>query len=125
MDCNIYKQWRIYTQKFLAHASPLPPYGTKFFHFHVHFHQKAPASEVHIPLSGPTPPREILDLQNAFYRFSSTGLCTILLAGFSAVCWFSCFLSCRARNVRWFGGIVVRGCASRSLLGSYVHQESS
>ena len=23
----------------------------------------------------------------------------------------------------WFGGIVVRGCTSRSLLGSYIHQE--
>ena len=62
-------------------------------------------------------------MQNAFYRFSSTRLCTMLFAGFSAVCWFSCFLSCHARNVRWFGGIVVRGCVSRSLLGSYVHQE--
>ena len=29
-------------------------------------------------------------MQNAFCRFSSTGLCMILLAGFSAVCWFSC-----------------------------------
>ena len=29
-------------------------------------------------------------LQNAFYQFSSTGLCPILLAGFSAVYWFSC-----------------------------------
>ena len=36
---------------------------------------------------------------------------------------FSCFLCCRARSVRWFGGIVVRGCALRSLLGSYVHQK--
>ena len=25
------------------------------------------------------------------------------LSGFSAVCWFSCFLSCHAQNVRWFG----------------------
>ena len=24
-----------------------PPYGTQFFHFHLHFHQKAPTSEVH------------------------------------------------------------------------------
>ena len=62
-------------------------------------------------------------LQNAFYPFSSTSLCTMLFTGFSAVCWFSCFLSCHARNVHWFGGIVVRGCTSRSLLGSYVHQE--
>ena len=36
---------------------------------------------------------------------------------------FSGFLFCRACNVRWFGGIVVRGCVSRSLLGSYVHQK--
>ena len=62
-------------------------------------------------------------LQNAFYQFSSTRLFMMLFAGFSAVCWFSCFLSCPARNVHWFGGIVVRGCVSRSLLGSYVHQE--
>ena len=46
------------------------------------------------------------------------------LSGFSAVCWFSCFLSCLAQSVCWFGGIVVRGCVSRSLLGSYIHQES-
>ena len=41
-----------------------------------------------------------------------------------AFCRFSCSLFCHARSVRWFGGIVVRGCASRSLLGSYIHQES-
>ena len=41
-----------------------------------------------------------------------------------ASCRFFYFLFCHARNVHWFGGIVVRGCASRSLLGSYVHQES-
>ena len=29
------------------------PYGTKFFHFHTHFHRKAPMSEVHAP--PPTP----------------------------------------------------------------------
>ena len=62
-------------------------------------------------------------LQNAFYPFSSTRLCTMLFAGFSAVCWFSCFLSCHAQNVCWFGGIVVRGCTLRSLLGCYAHQE--
>ena len=39
----------------------------------------------------------------------------LLLAGF--------LLFYRAQNVRWFGGIVVRGCTSRSLLGSYIHQE--
>ena len=37
---------------------------------------------------------------------------------------FGCFLFYRARCVHWFGGTVVRGCASRPLLGSYVHQES-
>ena len=34
-----------------VHATP---YGTQFFHFRIHFHRKAPASEVH-------PLREILD----------------------------------------------------------------
>ena len=42
-----------------AHAIP---YGTQFFHFHIHFHQKAPASEVHTPSNGCMPPLwEILD----------------------------------------------------------------
>ena len=36
--------------------------------------------------------------------------------------WFSGFLFCLVRSVRWLGGIVVRGC-TRSLLGSYIHQE--
>ena len=36
-----------------AHANP---YGTQFFHFHIHFHQKVPASEVHTPPNGCTPP---------------------------------------------------------------------
>ena len=26
-----------------------PPHGTQFFHFHIHFHQKVPTSEVHAP----------------------------------------------------------------------------
>ena len=39
--------WRIYTQNFPAHA-PFP-YGTKFFHFHTHFHQKASVLQVHAP----------------------------------------------------------------------------
>ena len=26
-----------------------PPYRTQFFRFHIHFHQKAPALEVHAP----------------------------------------------------------------------------
>ena len=30
-------------------------YGTQFFHFHIHFHQKEPASEVY-PSNGCTPP---------------------------------------------------------------------
>ena len=41
----------------------------------------------------------------------------------SANCSLPDFLFCRVRSVRWFGGIVVRGCALRSLLGSYVHQK--
>ena len=39
-------------------------------------------------------------------------------SGFPAV-----LLVLLVRSVRWFGGIVMSGCASRSLLGSYVHQE--
>ena len=34
-----------------AHA----PYGTQFFHFHIHFHRKVPTSEVHAPLMGAHP----------------------------------------------------------------------
>ena len=45
-------------------------------------------------------------------------LCKMLFAGF-LVPYF-----CHARSMRWFGGTVVRGCALRSLLGSYIHQES-
>ena len=41
-----------------AHAIP---YGTQFFHFHIHFHRKASALEVHAPLTGARPPWEILD----------------------------------------------------------------
>ena len=40
-------QWRIYIQKFAAHAPT--PYGTRFFHFYIHFHQKAPVLEIHAP----------------------------------------------------------------------------
>ena len=36
-----------------AHATL---YGTQFFHFCIHFHQKAPASEVHAPLMDACPP---------------------------------------------------------------------
>ena len=49
--------------------------------------------------------------------------------GFSSNCaWFFSLvflfliLSCPKRAL--VGGIVVKGCASRSLLGSYIHQES-
>ena len=38
-----------------AHATP---YGTQFFCFHIHFHQKLPVSGVHAPLTGPCPPTE-------------------------------------------------------------------
>ena len=42
-----------------AHTTP---YGTQFFRFHIHFHRKAPASGVHVPPNGSTPPlQEILD----------------------------------------------------------------
>ena len=33
-----------------------PPKGAQFFRFCIHFHQKAPASEVHGPPNGSTPP---------------------------------------------------------------------
>ena len=43
--------------------STRPPYGTQFFHFCIHFHQKVPMSEVHAPPYRCTPPLwEILDL---------------------------------------------------------------
>ena len=39
-----------------------PPYGTQFFHFHIHFYQKAPSLEVHaLPKQVHAPLREILD----------------------------------------------------------------
>ena len=44
-------------------CTPLP-YGTQFFHYHIHFHQKGPMSAVHaLPhKTGPCSPlREILD----------------------------------------------------------------
>ena len=52
-----------------------------------------------------------LELQNANFQ-----LCKMLF-----VASYNYFR--RVRSVCWFGGIVVRGCTSRSLLGSYVHQE--
>ena len=36
-----------------AHATP---YGTQFFHFRIHFHRKAPTSEVHTPPNECMPP---------------------------------------------------------------------
>ena len=39
--------WWIYIQNFLAQAPT--PHGTQFFRFHIHFHQKVPASEVDAP----------------------------------------------------------------------------
>ena len=38
--------------KFLVHRAHALSYGTQFFHFCTHFHQKAPALEVHLPLMG-------------------------------------------------------------------------
>ena len=47
--------WRIYIQKFPA---PPPPNRTKFFHFYICFHQKAPVSEVGAPSNeGWRPPK--------------------------------------------------------------------
>ena len=42
-------------------ARRTPPYGTKFFHFHIHFQQKVPMSEVHAPRRVHSLLREILD----------------------------------------------------------------
>ena len=39
-----------------GHAWCIPPYGTQFFHFRIHFHRKVPTSEVHAPLMGACPP---------------------------------------------------------------------
>ena len=63
-------------------------------------------------------------LQNAKDRkLAKENFLTALKAVHDAFRQFSrCLFYC-ARNVHWFGGIVVRGCASRSLLGSYVHQK--
>ena len=41
----------------LAGVPGIPPsHGTQFFRFHIHFHQKAPASEVDVPPNSSTPP---------------------------------------------------------------------
>ena len=32
-----------------GHARRMPPYGTQFFQFHIHFWRKAPMSEAHTP----------------------------------------------------------------------------
>ena len=49
--------------------------------------------------------------------------CVVQIYG-TAKCFLPVFLFRHVRSMHWFGGIVVRDCASRSLLGSYVHQES-
>ena len=64
---------------------------------------------------------------NDLTHITDDHFCMMPFAGLimqTAVCRFSYFLFCRARSVHWFGRIVMRGCALRSLLGSYVHQES-
>ena len=60
-----------------------PPYGTQFFRFHIHFHQKAPMLEVHAPPKWVHAPlREILDppliWTNLFRQMASTVLKLIL-----------------------------------------------
>ena len=47
---RIHFQWKVPTSE--VHA----PYWTQFFDFCIHFWWKAPASEVHAPLTGPRPP---------------------------------------------------------------------
>ena len=37
-------------------AQRTPPYGTQFFRFRIHIHQKVPMSEVHTPPTGARPP---------------------------------------------------------------------
>ena len=37
-------------------AQCMPPYGTQFFRFRIHFYRKVPTSEVHVPLTGACPP---------------------------------------------------------------------
>ena len=37
-------------------GAPPPPNGIQFFRFHIHFHRKAPASEVGTPPNGSAPP---------------------------------------------------------------------
>ena len=39
-----------------GHAGCTPPHGTQFFHFYIHFCQKVPMLEVHVPPNGSTPP---------------------------------------------------------------------
>ena len=47
----------------VGRAGARRPYGTQFFHFRIHFHQKVPVSAVHAPPTGAhLPLREILDL---------------------------------------------------------------
>ena len=58
-----------------VHATP---YGTQFFHFCIHFHQKVPMSKSTSPPNGCTPPlREILDppLITNSYHISSEERC--------------------------------------------------
>ena len=49
-----------------AHATP---YGTQFIHFHIHFHQKAPMSEVHAPLTGARPPYRKSWIRHWLFKF--------------------------------------------------------
>ena len=44
-----------------GHARRTPPYGTQFFCFRIHFHQKVVMSDIDAPITGRRPLREILD----------------------------------------------------------------
>ena len=64
----IQAHWRIWGG---GHTRHMPPYRTQFFHFYIHFCQKAPASGVHAPLW------EILDLPLKPIIFLSFGVCSV------------------------------------------------
>ena len=63
-------KWTVFCYDFIggskggaAGAHPPPPHGIQFFRFCIHFHRKAPPSEVSAPPQrlGAPPQREILD----------------------------------------------------------------
>ena len=49
-----------------------PPYRTQFFHFHIHFHQKVPTSEVHAPPTGNPGSAPALGYEMRGFRLAGT-----------------------------------------------------